>query len=77
MRDMSNPNPSKFPVLASAAKSFRAFVTGDHPCPDCGSDDAHHEDNGLAPTAYGYTILCLAPVPGKGPCGMQWSPNEG
>lgn len=62
-------------------------------CPNCGSGAEQHEDNGLSPAAYEYTILCVARISpresamahadsdvddaGKVACGMQWSPNEG
>jgi hypothetical protein len=39
-------------------------------CPNCGSDESKHEDNGCSPRSVGYTILCTA-------CGHQWSPNDG
>lgn len=57
-------------ALTEAAQRFRAHVTGDMPCPNCGSGDGDHEDNGLASTSYTFTLLCTA-------CGHQWSPNEG
>jgi hypothetical protein len=56
--------------LKTAADVFRRHVTGDHVCPECGSGDASHEDNGCAPTSIGYTLRCIV-------CNMQWSPNEG
>ena len=56
--------------IETASKAYARHVTGDHACPECGSPKERHEDNGRAPTAYDYTILCLD-------CEHQWSPNEG
>jgi hypothetical protein len=60
---------AKQEALTAAAQTWRAHVTGAMPCPNCGSSDERHEDNGCAPTAYNFTLLCLE-------CGHQWSPNE-
>jgi len=38
-------------------------------CPNCGSGQDKHEDNGLSSRSVEYTILCTA-------CTHQWSPNE-
>jgi hypothetical protein len=51
-------------TIEHAAEDFRRAVAGEgHTCPNCGNtDDRFIENNGLSPTAYGFTLLCVARV---------------
>ncbi len=56
-------------VKGATMKALALTITDDA-CPKCGSTKDTHEGNGVASTAYDYTLCCTQ-------CSHQWSPNEG
>jgi hypothetical protein len=54
-------------LLKELSAQVTAAVHKTHACPDCGST-APKEDNGIPPSDFDYSLLCLD-------CGESWSPN--